>query len=403
MKVRVGMTLPLTLTSRREGVARLPYFHERNFDVGEQLRHAVWIESKTSLRGESASLSRVANAFSLRADVADAQLGLPVSSIVAERGEQATATAWSRDSKAAGYLVRQALSERSATAPKRLVVVVDGSVAMREAAPHIARALARVPQGIVLELVVAADALIEYPASARLSAQAMAERLEKFGYAGGHDNVAALAHGLDLALAEEDGALLWIHGPQPVLLETTEALLQRLERRPVRPAWYDLQVRPGPNLIGEKLDGIATPVSLQLEDLERLISSWQPGARQIVLRRERIKAQSAGALRAAEKTSDHLARLWANDEVARLMLSPGARAGAVKLAQQYQLVTPVSGAVVLETRRQYDEAGLEPVAAGSVPTIPEPQTWALIIVVLLVLAYSYARRRRGYAHAGFAS
>jgi len=55
------------------------------------------------------------------------------------------------------------------------------------------------------------------------------------------------------------------------------------------------------------------------------------------------------------------------------------------MATAYQLVTPVSGAVVLETKEQYEAAGLEPVKPGSVPTIPEPETWAMIIVALLIL------------------
>jgi hypothetical protein len=401
MKLRVGITAPLGLKTGSDAALRLPYFHDRNFEVAPELRHAVWVESKTPLRSESAAASRIASAFSLRTALEDSRLALPASAVLAERGPQNAA--WSADGKSGGYFVRQVLSERAAFVPKRLVVVVDGSIAMREAAPQIARALAELPPGMELELVFAADSLIEYPASARLSAPAMAQRLGNFSYAGGHDNIAALARGLDLAWAGTDGALLWIHGPQPVLLDTAEALLQRLERQPVRPVWYDVQVQPGANLIGEKLDGIASLSPVQREDLEELVSSWQPGAKRLVAQRER-KTQNPAAMPAAQKTSDHLVRLWANDEIGRLVLSGGARQreDAVKLAQRYQLVTPVSGAVVLESKRQYDEAGLEPVAAGSVPSIPEPETWALIGVVALILAYSYRRRRRENAYASLA-
>lgn len=44
----------------------------------------------------------------------------------------------------------------------------------------------------------------------------------------------------------------------------------------------------------------------------------------------------------------------------------------------YQLVTPVSGAVVLETQQQYVPTGLTPVDPQTVPAIPEPGTWALL-------------------------
>jgi hypothetical protein len=58
---------------------------------------------------------------------------------------------------------------------------------------------------------------------------------------------------------------------------------------------------------------------------------------------------------------------------------------AVALAALYQLVTPVSGAVVLETRQQYQEAGLTPVDPATVPAIPEPQTWQVLALGLALL------------------
>lgn len=94
------------------------------------------------------------------------------------------------------------------------------------------------------------------------------------------------------------------------------------------------------------------------------------------------------------KTSGHLARLWAADQVERLLAKgdePG-RQAASELAVRYQLVTPVSGAVVLETAQQYDEAGLTPVDQGSVPTVPEPEEWMLIAAVLVLLLWMLRRR-----------
>ena len=57
-------------------------------------------------------------------------------------------------------------------------------------------------------------------------------------------------------------------------------------------------------------------------------------------------------------------------------------------------MTPLSGAVVLETSAQYQQAGLEPVEPGSVPTIPEPETWAMLAVALAMLGVHRYRRRR---------
>ena len=97
------------------------------------------------------------------------------------------------------------------------------------------------------------------------------------------------------------------------------------------------------------------------------------------------------------KTSDHLARLWANDEVSRILAprDTSLQDAAITLAAQYQLVTPVTGAVVLETEQQYRDNGLQPVDAGTVPTIPEPEMVVLLIVAgafLIWLAYMKYRK-----------
>jgi hypothetical protein len=87
-----------------------------------------------------------------------------------------------------------------------------------------------------------------------------------------------------------------------------------------------------------------------------------------------------------------IVRLWALDEVLRLCstAAPDGRNDAVNVAVSHRLVTPVSGAVVLETQAQYDAAGLAPVAAVPLPA----GVWmALLTLPLLWLAYRWCRRR----------
>jgi hypothetical protein len=47
--------------------------------------------------------------------------------------------------------------------------------------------------------------------------------------------------------------------------------------------------------------------------------------------------------------------------------------------------------VVLESQEQYQAAGLTPVSPGSVPTVPEPETWAMMIVAALMLGWTLVR------------
>jgi hypothetical protein len=56
-------------------------------------------------------------------------------------------------------------------------------------------------------------------------------------------------------------------------------------------------------------------------------------------------------------------------------------------------VTRASGAVVLGSDDQYRAAGLTPPDASAVPTIPEPETWAMLIIACLAFAWALRHRR----------
>jgi hypothetical protein len=64
------------------------------------------------------------------------------------------------------------------------------------------------------------------------------------------------------------------------------------------------------------------------------------------------------------------------------------------LAQQHRLVTPVSGLVVLETRAQEVAMGLTPADGAAVPAVPEAETWAMLLLALLLVAGVLWRRRQ---------
>jgi hypothetical protein len=91
-------------------------------------------------------------------------------------------------------------------------------------------------------------------------------------------------------------------------------------------------------------------------------------------------------------------RLWARDRITHLRRHRKT-AEAVALAGHWQLVTPVSGAVVLETKAQYQAAGLTPVDPLTTPAIvPEPETWALMVVgtALVTLWQRHQKKRPGH-------
>lgn len=401
MKVRLGITMPLQLATPSLAKLQLPALRERNFDIGSQLTHAVWLEAEKPLAASGLwRQERIGDqAYALRGELADDQLGSAASLIDLPRDAQLRTT-WSPDAAAGpGVVVTQRLQEHPVSVPRRLALVIDGSQALAPLAGDIAGALDKLPAGIELAVFVASDT--GQPLVGNTSPAAAAKHLRRMDFVGGQDNLDALGKAWDWAAATPDSALLWIHGPQPVTLGSVEPLLQRNQRAPGQVRFYPLEAVAGPNEVLEALDGFAGMApeirgGKLAGELERLFSGWRPGSTEIRLLRAQQK-YSALAGQPLVKTSDHLVRLWAAERIERLLLK-GDEAGrqtASALALKYHLVTPVSGAVVLETAAQYNAAGLTPVAKGSVPTVPEPEEWMLMFVVGLLLLWMLHRHRFG--------
>lgn len=403
MKVRIGMTVPMVVTDPAQPQLLLPAFRERNFSLDPELRHAVWLESKSALdaSGELKQEHLSSDIWAIRGTIDDAVLGKKAS-VVSARRDPTITTVWAEDKKSEGkQVVLQRYSQRPSWAPRHAVLVIDGSRSMESARAQIAEALTRLPRHVALSIVIAGDETIELSKPGGLEPTVGATAIKEFSFVGGRSNLPALTRAWDLASAEPDGVIVWVHGPQPVLLEPVEPLLQRFERRPDQVRLVQFEAVAGANRIAEKMDG-AVPVTVVprlgtvAEDLSQLFAQWHLNASQVRVTREGVPGGAEG-LPPTAKTSDHIARLWAADQVAAAAQTgkPERREAATLLAQRYQLVTPLTGAVVLETRQQYADAGLEPVAPGTVPTIPEPETWMLMFLVLSLLGWQYLRHRAG--------
>ncbi|MEF8771018.1 MAG: VIT domain-containing protein [Candidatus Accumulibacter phosphatis] len=401
MKIRLGITVPLRISDGKLARLQLPAFRERNFDIGPKLFHSVWLEADSPLSGaEPLRPERVSDAgYALRGEIDNEKLGGRTTWIDVPRNPLLR-TVWSDDTGAGpGRVIVQRYQEQLVQPPQRLALVVDASSSLAPAAREIVAALARLPGALELGFFPATD--IASTASGAMTAEQAAKALQGLEFAGGQNNPEALARAWDWAAAGSPAAILWLHGPQPMLLGSVEPLLQYAERRPGRVRLYSLEVIPGPNKVLEALDLLPAVLPTNRSDglqadLERLFTTWAPGTTETLVHREQL-ASAAIVHDPATKTSGHLARLWAADQIRRLLEQgePG-RQAATDLALRYHLVTPVSGAVVLETSQQYDEAGLRPVEKGSVPTIPEPEEWMLIATVLVLLACLLLRRRQAW-------
>ncbi|HEV2915152.1 MAG TPA: VIT domain-containing protein [Pyrinomonadaceae bacterium] len=411
MKIRFGITVPLVLEDRAHGRLRLPHFLDRNFRIPDEVNHAVWVESESQLQTESESLRMEAprtDLYALRGSVKDAELSDAGLYLLASRAS-AGAQAWTRDPvKNNGEIVRQLIEEKRLRARSRIVLVLDTSGRMAAWNSAISAALKTLPPDVDLRMLLAdGNGVYEAGASQHpliANPEELARLIQSVRFEGGADNVAPLLKAWDIAAENpQTSVIVWIHGPQPLLLQPVEELRQRWERRPDGPSLYAVQADNGPDRIEEGLDEIRSvevvPRMGPLQsDLERLFAQLTGGTLSLGYVRTVEKTAAPPAQSpspAAKETSAHLARLWANDEVARLMNARDKdhTEEAIQLATRYQLVTPVSGAVVLETQEQYRQAGLEAVEPGTIPTIPEPEMLLLVAIVGGVLLWLLYRQK----------
>jgi hypothetical protein len=390
-KLRIGMTVPLALAADNRATLALPAIVDRNFSIGDGLHHAVWVEGDGREAISDPGFSTVAGADNVvrsRASFTDRDLSLRRPRVSLSRNPAA-------ESVTAGKVI-QTIRREPREPAGAFYVLLDGSKRAAPARQGLIAALDRIPKGARVGFGIASATPVSLPlapwnADRRVE---LIERLDALPFDGGEDNVGPLAEALGALEGEPRATLLWIHGPQSFQFEEHTAALEQVLDRGKRLAdlWL-LPVEPGPNrLLGHPrlfsgAHTLAWSGDVRIDIGAALDDYFDTAPRWTIVRTE---GEAAGLV----SGSAHVEKLWALDEIAALLDgTPADHARAVAIAAQYRIVTPVSGAVVLETDQDYVNAGLTPPDAGSVPTIPEPETWALIIVACLAFAWAVRQRR----------
>jgi hypothetical protein len=398
MKVRLGISAPLIPTSDEAAALRLPCFAERNFNVTAADIHALWVKSDQPLQKAPDELTddRAAAGPHVRHGALSDTALCSASATLLVTGAQEAAEQWTPDPKDPKAHVVEKTVTRQMPVTRELVLVVDGSAGMRAHVAGVAAAVAGVSPAVRLRVLLAGDTVEDLSAGESAAGVAdLAARLDGVRPSGGCDNVPALLAGMKEA-AQGEHVVVWIHAPQPVALREPTPLVQWLQEDP-RMTLYDVAVAEGPNYVlaalgpAGNLQTVARLGSLD-DDLGRLLAQLTGRAKQRRLEWTHVEAESP----ATPQGSSHLARLWAADRVLALVGDgkPGDRDEAVKLATTYQIVTPVSGAVVLESKEQYERHKLQQANPESVANTPEPATWALLLAALPGFGWLAWRRRR---------
>jgi hypothetical protein len=214
-------------------------------------------------------------------------------------------------------------------------------------------------------------------------------------FIGGRDPIDGLRAALSSARAAEGAsAVVWLHGPQPADLAQADALEQTLHFALRHVPLFDVPLLPGAHRLAEKIyrqtDVRGAPRFVDTEaDLPVFLRQIQGGLPEL----RPVFTRQSDAPTSGTKTSDQLSRYAAfADTLAAFQRNPSVDAATVAAATRHQVVTPVTGAVVLETKQQFLENGLkqvDPASTPTVPTIPEPGS-----LILLLTACALALRRR---------
>jgi hypothetical protein len=415
MKVKIGLTVPLLV---RDGTAhlRLPYYAERNFSIPREFQHEVWASGDARIDGAIDCAEQAAGGFLAKGKRTDFQLVSPDAGSLA-MAVPGLAKGGAFEAKLGRAAARMTLGAAPDPQPNAVCLVVDGSRSLGAVAIDWGRLCTLLPMRSRIAAVFAGDRVAVWRDEAvrptAAESDAMTAWLRRRAFAGGRDAVPALEKAWDLVAAAGGGVVLWIHGPMPVRLSATDGLRQRLERQ-TGIAILSVQVVPGPNRIEEALQGRPGYRRIDAVDsLGRTLAYAAANLRvQDVTRTYELALRDApldktpGGTRAA---SDQLVRLAVNDRIGELLRrgGPADKRKAVTLAVSTRLVTPVSGAVVLERQEQYERHGLDPNArpdpsdgtsgpntgGGNGDIVPEPGALGVLLAGLLGLKLRRRRRR----------
>ena len=446
MKTRIRIAAPMLIETGRASLV-LPRLVENNFEIAGPMNAAVTsltpfkphANQATSLSANAhQSKSLNATAYSATGTIDLNKLGSDVEPLVFERAANVPPTRKVFSVGKETKILTQTIKKVHESPIKNVVVVLDASVAMKPHAEAISEAIGQIADNVPWSVVVAADEVSaltpEDKLYQELTPKVVAQKLTSLRFQGGPDNAIALRAAIELAARSKDTRVLWIHGPQPVLFhnaskaflfddasnaltfaDATASSTRTRTGLSVKPVVYSFEVESGPNLVAEKLSEFVTFKNVRRfgtvrDDLNKIISQFNHGADLYVPVRTVSARTISGAGSAGDSSHNELIKLWAADQVYDALMK-NERDKATKAAVTYRVVTPVSGAVVLETRQQFKDYGLkqgddpttkqtgkngEPVfqEAADVPSVPEPEMWLMIFVVGMLLLMQNRRLKQ---------
>lgn len=356
LKVRITMVMPLKLDMATEATLALPRFIDTNFAVNGE--HQVRLRSPEALSLKLGSLKETVSPTKERVLMGSLKneelsgLGL---SVTAARKATFGAIAVANPRQANHFIV-QTILPKPVKIPNHLIVVLDGSQNVKTDLAAIKQGLAALPSNVTSSLIVASDTAPKLQELQSLSSGL--PKLSQGDFDGGQDNLQAVVKAASTAGETKDGAVLWIHGPQPTLNKELYVMAPYTQT----PSFYEL------SLDNSVTDGneffknhreigpfAAVPRNGTIEhDLKRFVSKWKPNGVEYVVKLDEHNAVPEKATLGTAQQAFELSSLSAKEQ-SQSFIARGDYRNATAIAVKHQLVTPVSSAVVINHGDRNDE------------------------------------------------
>jgi hypothetical protein len=261
------------------------------------------------------------------------------------------------------YVVEN-IKKVASPAPRHLVVVVDGSASIKQYSREIAASLQKLPKAIDTQVVIASQELGKSAIPKVLPLDAGLKQLNGDKFIGGQNNLQAVIAGAQQAGEQTNGAVLWIHGPQPVMNEEIYILSKYIST----PSFFEMQVGTGNTDAADffknhseigpfsSVPRSGSNIAVQ-SDLEDFFGKWQPNANILAANLNASMTTPEGAAVASPEEADELLALNARKQCADLIASRHIRQAA-RIATAYGIVSPVSSALTSFQQEQPEEGNI---------------------------------------------
>jgi hypothetical protein len=353
LKVRLTMIMPLKLDLASEATLALPRFIDTNFSVNGEHQIRLRSPERLSLKldGLKETLSPTKEKI-LSGRLKDEELSGLGLSVTAERKPTFTPIAVF-DPRQPSKVIVQTIKQMPVKLPNHLIVVLDGSQNVKADLADIKEGLASLPSSVTSSLMVATDVSPKLQELQPLAAGL--PKLSQSDFDGGQDNLMAVVKAASTAGETKNGAVLWIHGPQPTLNGELYVVAPYTQT----PSFYELSLDNGVTDGNEFFKnhreiGPFAPVPRNgsiKHDLKRFLSKWQPGGIEYVVKLDQQTSTAKLPMGTAQQAIE-LSSLAAKER-SQALLARGDSRMATEVAVNHGLVTPVSSAVVLGAQNAY--------------------------------------------------